>query len=420
MILNFDRPDGSIKEKSLYTYINKYPNNPEVIKLLNCPGKSKIEKYKNYKTNISNQNINNNDYFDKTVDYETNTSVSTVILPLKNNYTEEDLLKAHGYDPTIWKILRHQSSKWNSGINVLMASKIVVNKRNVLEGSPSSIIERINKSLKLPRIDFSKNNKKLRNSSKLLVIPISDLHYGLLAEENTSGNDYNMQIAEDRLKDYIQTTIDNININTIDKVLISFGNDYFNCDNVQGTTNRGTPQDNEKSFTTIFDKGVNLGISIVDYLLKIFDKHTQIDVVGVQGNHDLQSSHAMSLALYYNYKDETRVNVDVYSDEKSRYYYNFGENLIGFGHETKAKECHRIMSSECKDWSDYKYRTMFLGHLHKEEVLDTGALVVRRLPILSGRSTWSETQGYDSHPRAQSFIFDSNKGLTNIINVEIE
>lgn len=419
-MLNFEREDGSVKERVLYGYVQKHKDDPEVQKLLNCEGSSIIKKYNNYKNNItSNVDSNKNDYFDKVVDYENNSSTSTVILPVKNNYTEEDLLKAHGYDPLLWKIVKHQSSKWNSGPNVLMASKILVKQRNILEGSPKNIIDKINQSLKLPRIDFT-DIKRVSDNKKLLVIPISDLHYGLLSEDNTSGNEYNMEIAERRVKEYVKTTVENINKSSIDTVLISFGNDYFNCDNVQGTTNRGTPQDNEASYTTIFDKGVNLGISLVDYLLQIFDKHVDINVIGVQGNHDLQSSHAMSLALYYNYKNNDRVNVDTYSDEKSRYYYRFGENLIGFGHETKIKECHRIMSSECRDWSNYKYRTMFLGHLHKEEVLDTGALVARRLPILSGRSKWSETQGYDSHPRAQSFVFDRDKGLVNIINVEID
>lgn len=419
-MLNFEREDGSVKERVLYGYVQKHKDDPEVQKLLNCEGSSIIKKYNNYKNNItSNVDSNKNDYFDKVVDYENNSSTSTVILPVKNNYTEEDLLKAHGYDPLLWKIVKHQSSKWNSGPNVLMASKILVKQRNILEGSPKNIIDKINQSLKLPRINFT-DIKRVSDNKKLLVIPISDLHYGLLSEDNTSGNEYNMEIAERRVKEYVRTTVENINKSSIDTVLISFGNDYFNCDNVQGTTNRGTPQDNETSYTTIFDKGVNLGISLVDYLLQTFDKQVDINVIGVQGNHDLQSSHAMSLALYYNYKNNDRVNVDTYSDEKSRYYYRFGENLIGFGHETKIKECHRIMSSECRDWSNYKYRTMFLGHLHKEEVLDTGALVARRLPILSGRSKWSETQGYDSHPRAQSFVFDRDKGLVNIINVEID
>lgn len=418
-MLDFTNLDGSIKERALYKYVQYHKEDPEVQKLLKLEGNSIVKKYITYKNEFLNsKNKDEVTFLNKEENFENNTSTSNIILPNKNNYTEEDLLKAHGYDSSKWKIVKHQSSRWNSGPDVLISSKIYVRPRNPLEGSPETLMRAMDEALKIPKINFDQNSSKKENKN-LLVIPISDLHYGLISDEYTSDNVYNMKIAEERLKEYINVTIENINKENIERILITFGNDFFNCDNVQGTTVHGTPQDNEGSYLTIWDKGVNLGISIIDYLLKEF-KHSVIDVIGVQGNHDLQSSHAMTTALYFNYKNESRINVDVRSDEKSRYYYEYGENLIGFGHETKIKECHRIMSSECKDWSNFKYRTMFLGHLHKEEVLDTGALVVRRLPILSGKSTWTDQQGFMSHPRAQSFIFNSKKGLINIINVEID
>lgn len=419
-MLNFFRSDGTLKERSLYKYLQKNKNDPESQAILNTPGHSRKEKYLNYfkgkvTTTESAPTFSNIQEDFKDFDFENNTSTSSVILPTDKPLTEDELLKAHGYNPADWKIIKHQCSKWQSGTQILMSSKIFVRLRYPLEGSPATLMQKMNKALNIPKIDF--NTKITKDNEKLLVIPISDLHYGLLSDEITSDSVYNMEIAEQRLKEYVNTTLENVNIPSITKILITFGNDYFNCDNVQGTTNRGTPQDNESSYFTIWDKGVNLGISIIDYLLE--KTKAEIDVIGVQGNHDLQSSHAMSAALYFNYKNNKRVLVDASSDEKARYYYRFGENLIGFGHETKIKECHRIVSSECKDWSNFKYRTMFLGHLHKEEVLDTGALVVRRLPILSGKSTWTDQQGFMEHPRAQSFVFGAKKGLLNIINVEM-
>lgn len=415
-MLDFRRDDGSIKDKSLYTYVKKHADDPEVKQIFSFPGTSVIAKYKAYLKSFDGLSANEIDVQDQGFDYENKEGYSSAILNFDKNLTEEELLKQHGYDVTKWKITKHQCSKWNSGLRTLMASKIYVKPRNILEGSPTTIMESINKALGIKPRPFE--SKKAAPGSKLLVLPISDLHYGLISEDNTSDNVYNMEIAEERLKHYISFTLENVKLNPKDVILITFGNDFFNCDNVAGTTAHGTPQDNEASYFSIFDKGVNLGVSVVDYLLK--NTECKIYIASVQGNHDLQSSHAMSLALYFNYKDNKRVTVDVRSDEKSRFYYNFGNNLLGFGHETKIKECHRIMSSECADWSNYKYRTMFLGHLHKEEVLDTGALVVRRLPILSGKSTWTDSQGYMSHPRAQSFVFDSEKGLVNTINVEVE
>lgn len=415
-MLDFRRDDGSIKDKSLYTYVKKHADDPEVKQIFSFPGTSTIAKYKAYLKSFEGASVNELGVQDQGFDYENKEGYSNAILNFDKNLTEEELLKQHGYDVTKWKITKHQCSKWNSGLRTLMASKIYVKPRNILEGSPATIMESINKALGIKPQEFKKD--AVTASSKLLVLPISDLHYGLISEDNTSDNVYNMEIAEERLKHYVAFTLENVKLNPNDVILITFGNDFFNCDNVAGTTAHGTPQDNEASYFSIFDKGVNLGISVVDYLLKNTD--CKIYIASVQGNHDLQSSHAMSLALYFNYKDNKRVAVDVRSDEKSRFYYNFGNNLLGFGHETKIKECHRIMSSECKDWSNYKYRTMFLGHLHKEEVLDTGALVVRRLPILSGKSTWTDSMGYMSHPRAQAFVFDATKGLINTVNVEVD
>lgn len=418
-MLNFKRDDGSLKERSIYNYVKAHKTDPDVVQILSFPGSSVVEKYKNYlksfeggyqqtntKTGITNQEF----------DFENQVGVSSAVLDFNEKLTETELLKQHGYDPLKWRVTKHQCSKWDCGDRVLMSSKIFVKPRNILEGSPEQVLENINKALKIPSIDFRKTIKAKCN--KLLVLPISDLHYGLIADDKTSGNVYNMEIAEDRLKTYVNTAIENTKLNEEDMILITFGNDFFNCDNVAGTTAHGTPQDNEAAYFTVFDKGVNLGVSIINYLLE--NTNCKITVAAVQGNHDLQSSHAMSLALYFNYKDNDRVFVGTDTDMKSRFYYKFGENLIGFGHETKIKECHRIMSSECPAWSECKYRTMFLGHLHKEEVLDTGALVVRRLPILSGKSIWTDSMGYMSHPRAQAFVFDREKGLINTINVEID
>lgn len=418
-MLDFRRADGTIKEKALYTYIRKHSDDPEVLSIMSLDEKSIIGKYKKYLANFSGEKAEDDVIGIKSqeFDYESQVGVSSAILDLSHTLTEEELLKQHGYNANDWKVTKHQCSKWQSGLKTLMASKIFVKPRNILENSPENIVAKFNKALKLQPVTFEKVEPV--KSKNLLVLPISDLHYGLISSDNSSDNVYNMSIAEDRLTRYVVESLNRVPKNSLDTILITFGNDFFNCDNVQGTTTHGTPQDNEKDYFTVWDAGVRLGISVIEYLLKEAPG-VKIHVANVQGNHDLQSSHAMLAALYYKYLDSNRVKVDIRSDEKSRYYYRYGDNLIGFGHETKIKECHRIMSSECKDWSECRYKTMFLGHLHKEEVLDTGALVVRRLPILSGKSIWTDSKGYMAHPRAQSFIFNAEKGLTTTFNVEME
>ena len=420
-MLDFRKADGTINAKKFYIYIANHRDEPEVRKILNMPAGSAIAKYRMYlEANLNGAVPEIDAPSSQEFNFETGESTSSKVIQADKALNEEDLLKQHGYDPEKWKITKHQCSKWQSGVNTLYSSKIFVRPRNILENSPDRLLKAIDKALGYKPIPIGKGTGLTTPrlaGEKLLVLPIADLHFGLLAEAETSGNLYNMELAEKRLREFVQTTADSVTLSKDDVILVTFGNDYFNCDNPQGTTTKGTPQDNEASHMTVWDKGVNLGISIIEYLLEKLP--CNINVANVQGNHDLQSSHAMLAALYYNYKDSKRVEVFLTSDEKARFYYRWGENLIGFGHETPIKQCHQLMSSECDDWSAHKYKTMFLGHLHQEEVVDTGKVVARRLPTLSGNSKWATTEGYVTHTRAQAFVFDFEKGLQNIINVEV-
>lgn len=411
--------DGKLK-RTFYNYITAHPNDPAVIEIkkLATNGKSLAQAYREYMQNVKYQE-DTEEVAQQEFDFENNVGFSSKILDASKTLTEDELLKQHGYEPKDWKITKHQCSKWNSGNKILMSSKIFVRPRNILESSPEALMKRIDKALKLVPKNIEIVRHERPEKSKLLVLPIADLHYGLIADTATSGNCYNMETAEYRLKKYIFDAVEKANLSSDSSILITFGNDYFNCDNPAGTTAHGTPQDNEASYFTVWDKGVQLAISIVDYLKDSTAKEVPIFVASVQGNHDLQSSHALLLALHYKYLNSDKVFVVTESDESARWYFSFGKNLLGFAHDAKIQDCHRMMSSECENWSKCDYRTMFLAHLHKEEVLDTGALVVRRVPTLSGNSTWATGKGFVTSPRGQAFIFNKSYGLEEIINITI-
>lgn len=421
--------NGKWLDSNFYSYIKRNRSHEDVKEMLAFEGSTKREKYENWikakrhladdsiqglKTDLNESSLSklkNGESISvsRSIDYESNTATSEVIIG-KNVTDEIELLKLHKFDIDKWSVKSAQSSSWDCGSRRLTASKIKVAPRSAGNLTDEQIFKKFDKlaGYKAGMIP------KVLNASResLLVIPISDLHLGLLAEMNTTGNEYNLEIGERRVKHFIGSVIEESK--DIDRVLVTFGNDYFNSDNVFGTTTKGTRQDNEKSYFSVFDKGVEIAIDIIETLARSFKT---VEVASVQGNHDKQSSHAMTTALYYKYHNSKNVYVYADSDEKARFYYKFGQNLIGFGHETKIKECHRIMSTECKEWSECKYKTFFLGHLHHEEVYDTGSVVARRLPILSGRSEWSSECGFAADPRAQAFVFSYNNGLTKILNI---
>jgi len=410
-LTNFFDAEGEFDAKKLRSYLYRHKDSTEVALFKKLPGETYKEKYLYMKNHEEPTLYKESQKLKSETDFETGKSVSEALLA-KDTTDEKELLELHGFDTNLWKVTKSTSSLWENGKDTLVASKIWVEPRNLKDYAPEQIMKTIDKAVNFKPEDLKV--EKIENHGRLLVLPIADLHYGLLSDYNTSGNRYDMKIAEERLKAYVtDATSRAVKSGGADSVLLTLGNDFFNADNVFGTTTKGTRQDNEAGHFTVFDAGVHLAVTVIEFLRKAFKN---VYVLSVQGNHDKQSSHALMAALYYKYSGVPFVDIDLTSDEYPRTYFKFGQNLLGFGHETKIKEVQRIMSNEAEDWSSCKFKTFFLGHLHHEEVLDVGPLVVRRLPVMSGRSAWSAEMGFECSPRAQAFVFDSANGLEEIFN----
>lgn len=353
----------------------------------------------------------------KEENYETNTCSSQILTAVAAQ-DEATLLKEHGFNPLEWRVVKAKHSMWDNGAKDLYASSIQVAKRNFGDLPQKEMFDRINEAVnfkpsKLPLYPPIKGDKKV------LVIPISDFHYGLLAKSETTGNEYNMDVAEERLIQFVSSIINKYKNDNPDEIILTLGNDYFNADNLVGTTTKGTPQDQDGPYFNIFDKGVELAISVVESLRGITNK---LYVRSVQANHDKQTSHALIAALYYKYQGSTDVIVDMTSDKIARSYVRRGKCLFGFGHETKVKDCARLMSVEANDdWSMSLYKTFFIAHLHHEESKDTGGITVRRVPTMCGISTWTKESGFtDATAHAQTFLFSTERGLLELYNVELD
>lgn len=347
----------------------------------------------------------------------TNNTCSSQILTTCGAQDEMTLLKEHGFNPAEWRIIKAKHSMWDNGAKDLYASSIQVAKRNFGDLPEKDMFDRINSAVnfkpsKLPLYPPIEGDKRI------LVVPIADFHYGLLAKSETTGNEYNMDVAEERLTSFVSSIIHKYKSVHPDEIVLTFGNDYFNADNLIGTTTKGTPQDQDGPYFNIFDKGVELAINVVESLKPITN---HIYISSVQANHDKQTSHALIAAIYYKYQGDKNITVDMTSDKIARYYIRRGKCLFGFGHETKVKDCARLMSVESPDWSFTNYKTFFIAHLHHEESKDTGGITVRRIPTMCGISTWTRESGFsDASAHAQTYLYSTEAGLIELFNVELD
>ena len=331
------------------------------------------------------------------------------------------LLKSHGYSMKYWEIVSAKSSIWNAnskqdGIQTLYSSKITVKPVKSYVWNEDDI-KMIFENLKCDYENKVQVYPQYDGGDDILVVPIADLHYNLLSEEYVTGNNYNLEIAEETYYYALNDIISRVKGKKFEKVVFIVGNDFINADNLDGTTTKGTPQDNHSSWFTIIDKATQLVINGIDMLTNI----APVEVKYVPSNHDLHTMFGIMQTVLAWYKNDEFVSVEC--SPMPRKYFKYGNVLLGLSHDIKIKNALTLMTSEAKsEWGECKNMIWMLGHLHKAMAYDKeGYMEILRLPTISGYSRWTTNSGYvQTEKKNQAFIINKNLGITDIINTIIK
>lgn len=352
---------------------------------------------------------------------------STIITKLNEDQVKDSnyLLQIHGYDPNEWELTTARQSVWNNSLDKeLYSSKITVKPRvgfNWSEDNIKKIFEKLQENTEFSNYEYARilgENEEIPVLDKMILIGISDLHYGLLAKENLS-EEYNIEIAKKRFNEILTDIIRRKSeAKDVEKVVLLIGNDFLNADNLQGTTARHfTPQDQETNWYEMITGATELLIEGIDKLRFFFP---QIEVINVKGNHDEMSMFGIMQTLNAYYKNVMSVTINTSS--RFRQYIRYGTNLIGLSHNEKVSEVAKIMAAESPDWSSCKYKTFIMGHLHTRQLLeDDHGVDIRRLPTVVGASAWTASEGYcGTNKMSETYVFDKYKGLVEILNTIVE
>lgn len=343
---------------------------------------------------------------------------------IKVRLTEEQqkdpkyLLKVHGYDPNKWDLISAKQTIWNQnsrakGMIDLYSSKITVKPKVGFDWNEENIKEIFDSLGKEKVFDEIEYNNLGEN---LLFVPLADIHFGLQATRELAGEDYNVRIAKKRVQYVIKDLLNRVQDKDIEKVIFLIGNDGLNADNIVGTTTSGTPQDNQLDWFETVRQFTDLMVACIEDLKLI----APVLAFFCPGNHDLQSTFMICETLKAYFRNDS--NVVISSQATQRKYFRYGVNMIGFSHDEKEDKVAKIMAAEQPEmWGETKYKYFLISHLHHECVKDDFGVDIRRLPTISGRSYWTNKQGFvGTRKQAQSFVFNATKGLTEIYNTIIE
>lgn len=372
--------------------------------------------------------------------YESERQASVSYVTNKPIKTLEDALEASNVDLNIWKPVRWRYNAWKQTPDGddLIQVKVDFKKRDEDDIDPLIIADQLKDMLK--EVNSTAPTLKLGNinGDKMLEICIYDLHFGSLAWDKEAGEDYNWELAKQRLLNAVDDLINRSFNYDISTILFTVGNDYFHTDKAHPfpATTRGTPQQDDSRWQKLFTEGVRTLIEAIDKLKQIAPVH----VVVIPGNHDFERAFYAGTVLEVNYSNDTLVTVD--NAPVTRKYYQFGKCLIGMthGNEEKLANLPLIMAREVPPemWASTQYREWHLGHLHHKRMKgkktytemhgivvrdimtaqgeDESTINVRHIGSMAATDAWHAKKGYiGANKSAEAFIWDKEKGLETIL-----
>ena len=354
--------------------------------------------------------------------FEDGTQKSTVLIDISKHphKNEKDILTLHGYDIAEMKLVKHRLNMWNvkskkDGIEELYSSSITV-KPTGLGFTSDFILDSMESVIQ----KYMNNKPKLEHCLKpiedgyTLELGIYDPHFGKFAWHKETNADYDLKIAETMYRQVLDDLLAKAKIYPIKKIIIVFGNDFFNFDNMEKTTTGGTPQDTDTRLHKMYSKGLDMIFETIYKCLEIAD---EIEFDYVPSNHDKLMGYFASETVFRVFRNDDRFT-GIRVEPKARKYVRIGNALICLTHgdkETKENLMTVMQVEEPKQWAETLVHEIHSGHFHSERVQEYNGILVRNFPSITPPDVWHYEKGWVGAIQKGSALIWSDDGSKIII-----
>ena len=269
----------------------------------------------------------------------------------------------------------------------------------------------------IPRVEakpLTVEQKGQLDAALCVAYPVGDHHFGMLAWDKETGDDWDLTLAEDALNkamDYLTAASP-----PAGRGLLVFLGDYMHYDGFIPQTARSK---NFLDSDSRFPKMVRGGIRAMRYAVSAaLARHEYVDLIIEIGNHDDASAIWLMELMAVAYENEPRVTVN--TSPMRMHYHRFGRNLIGVTHgdQVKMQDMPLLMAVDRrKDWGETKHRFVWTGHWHrgKQQQLpvtatDVGGVSCECFRILAPPDAWAAGMGYRSIRNMHSIVLHREYG----------
>jgi hypothetical protein len=239
--------------------------------------------------------------------------------------------------------------------------------------------------------------KRVENKdSYLLVLDPADIHIGKLCSSFETGEDYNSQIAVQRVLEGVRGILQKCQGYNIDKILFVAGNDVLHVDSPRNETTSGTKQDTDAMWYDNYRTARKLYVDILTILLGVAD----VEFVYNPSNHDYVHGFFLCQTIEAQFAKCKNITFNV--DMRHRKYFTYFNNLISTCHGDGAKvaDLPILMAHEADTWSLCKHKYIYTHHVHHKIAKDYMGVCVESLRSPSGADSWHAKNGFIHSPKA--------------------
>ena len=254
---------------------------------------------------------------------------------------------------------------------------------------------------------------------RLTLFPVPDLHHGLQSWGRENKDDWDLKISESVIsKTFMKLASRSL---SSEVAVLLGGGDQMHANTNENVTPRSRhPLQVDGRFDKVLEATGRLFVRMADALL---DKHQQVVVRILKGNHDEEASVAIAYFLLAWYRNEPRLTVD--ADPSLFWWFLFGETFLGatHGHTVKREKMPSIMAHrEAKSWGLSKFRYVHSFHLHHSQRISTEleGVIVETHQSPAAQDSYNFGSGYLSGRSLCAITYDKKFGEVGRVREPVE
>lgn len=222
---------------------------------------------------------------------------------------------------------------------------------------------------------------------------IGDMHIGMHAWHEETGNDFDLNIVvHDLLKAFADLLGRTPNSQT--GIILNLGDAIHFHDDSHQTKHSKNPLDADGRIDKVFRITCALMNKMVEMALA---KHENVVVRNVRGNHDEELAMALRYQMDAYWRDNKRVSIEM--SPADTWFYEFGKVMLmaTHGHNMKPDKMIPYMSARMPEmWGRCKLRRALHGHFHSKSIIEGLGGKVEGFSNLAPNDAWHESKGYRS------------------------